>query len=200
MKIGLKGPEGVLARMQELQSRIDAIERAINGPASVATFANSLKGEIGKTPATGNTPLSPFSSGLKLDAPHAPSELLPLIQAAANDQGVDPALFEALISVESEFNPRAVSAQGAQGLSQLMPTTSKALGISDPFDPQQNLKGGAQYFSQLLSRFGDAGKALAAYNAGPNAVERFGGIPPYPETQEYVKRVLDRYEKMKASP
>lgn len=96
------------------------------------------------------------------------------------------ALFLALIERESGWNPRAVSPKGAQGLGQLMPETARDLGVSDPFDAAQNLDGAARYFAAQLARFGDVTLALAAYNAGPEAVARHGGVPPYPETRAYV--------------
>ena len=115
-----------------------------------------------------------------------------LIQQAARDQGVDPALLKGLVQAESGFDPSSVSSVGAQGLTQLMPDTAKGLGVTNPFDPLQNLEGGARFLAGALKRFGGNEQlALAAYNAGPGAVERYGGIPPYAETQAYVPRVLD---------
>ena len=112
------------------------------------------------------------------------------ITAAAKANGVDPALLAGLVKQESGFNPNAGSAAGAQGLSQLMPGTAHGLGVSNPFDPAQSIEGGARYLKQQLDRFGgDAARALAAYNAGPGAVQRYGGVPPYAETQNYVRRV-----------
>ena len=114
-----------------------------------------------------------------------------LIQAAAQRNGVDPALLKGLIRQESNFNPAARSGAGAVGLTQLMPATAASLGVSDPTDPAQAIEGGAKYLRAQLDRFGgDPAKALAAYNAGPGAVQRFGGVPPYAETQQYVQRVL----------
>jgi cell wall-associated NlpC family hydrolase len=114
-----------------------------------------------------------------------------LIQQAARDQGVDPALLKGLVQAESGFNPASVSSVGAQGLTQLMPDTAKGLGVTNSFDPLQNLEGGARFLAGALKRFGGNEQlALAAYNAGPGAVERYGGIPPYAETQAYVPRVL----------
>jgi soluble lytic murein transglycosylase-like protein len=113
------------------------------------------------------------------------------ISAAATRNGVDPALLTGLIRAESNFNPSATSPAGAQGLTQLMPGTAASLGVTNPLDPVQAIEGGAKYLRQQLDRFGgDASKALAAYNAGPGAVERFGGVPPYAETQAYVRKVL----------
>ncbi len=118
-----------------------------------------------------------------------------LAVAAAERAGVDPELVLAVVSVESGFQPRAVSPKGAQGLMQLMPKTAGSLGVADSFDPAQNLDGGARHLSDLLTLYGgDLTRALAAYNAGAAAVARHGGVPPYPETRAYVRKVLARYQ------
>ncbi|HET7359864.1 MAG TPA: lytic transglycosylase domain-containing protein [Rhodanobacteraceae bacterium] len=112
------------------------------------------------------------------------------VRSAAAEYHVDPALLRAVIHAESAFNPRAMSAKGAQGLMQLMPDTAGELGVHDAFDATQNIRGGAQYLAQLLKDFGgDAKLAAAAYNAGPAAVQKYDGVPPYAETQVYVDRV-----------
>jgi soluble lytic murein transglycosylase-like protein len=114
-----------------------------------------------------------------------------LISASAARNGVDPALLKALIRQESNFDPRAGSAAGAQGLTQLMPGTAASVGVTDPYDPAQSIEGGAKYLRRQLDAFGgDERLALAAYNAGPGAVTRHGGIPPYAETRAYVEHVL----------
>jgi soluble lytic murein transglycosylase-like protein len=114
-----------------------------------------------------------------------------LIEAAAHKYGVDPALFAALVKSESNFNPNARSGVGAKGLTQLMDATARGLGVTDSFDPVQNLEGGARFLGGLLKQFkGNESLALAAYNAGPGAVQKYGGIPPYEETQRYVPKVL----------
>jgi soluble lytic murein transglycosylase-like protein len=118
-----------------------------------------------------------------------------LIEQAARRHGLEPALVEAVVAVESGFRPDAVSRKGAIGLMQLMPGTAAELGVGDPFDPDANLDGGSRYLSRLLAEHrGDLRKALAAYNAGPGAVRRHEGVPPYPETRGYVDRVLRRYK------
>ncbi|QGP90717.1 Membrane-bound lytic murein transglycosylase F [Neomoorella glycerini] len=114
-----------------------------------------------------------------------------LISRVAARYNLPAALLQGVVEAESGFNPRAVSPAGATGLMQLMPATARALGVTDPFDPEANLDGGARYLRQLLDSFqGDLVLALAAYNAGPGAVKRYGGIPPYRETQAYIQKVL----------
>ena len=118
------------------------------------------------------------------------------IQAYSIAYEVDPNLVKAIIAIESCFDRKAISSVGARGLMQLMPATAKELGVKDSFDANANIRGGIKYFSQMLARFNDNTKlALAAYNAGPHAVEKYGGIPPYAETKGYVKKVLKRYKK-----
>jgi hypothetical protein len=115
-----------------------------------------------------------------------------LFEEAGVEHGVSPALLAAVARQESGFDPRAVSPAGAQGLMQLMPGTAAGLGVTDPFDPDQAVDGAARLLRTLLDRFGGTELALAAYNAGPGAVLRYGGIPPYPETQAYVRSVLSQ--------
>ena len=121
------------------------------------------------------------------------------IAAAAADYGVDSALLRAVIHAESAFNPLAISSKGAQGLMQLMPGTAGDLGVTNAFDAAQNIRGGARYLGDLLKSFnGDTQLATAAYNAGPGAVQKYHGVPPYEETKFYVQRVAtlrDRYQK-----
>ncbi|MBI5805541.1 lytic transglycosylase domain-containing protein [candidate division TA06 bacterium] len=118
-----------------------------------------------------------------------------LINAASVKYSLDPKVLEAVIDAESQYNPRALSCKGAQGLMQLMPQTAWQLGVSNPFDPEQNIDAGARYLKQMLDKFGALELALAAYNAGPGAVEKHGGIPPYQETKEYVKKICSRVSK-----
>lgn len=117
-----------------------------------------------------------------------------LIDRNARANGLDPKLVRAMVQVESGYNQEALSDKGAMGLMQLMPATAELMGVSDPYDPVQNLRGGTAYMKQLMRRFaGRLELALAGYNAGPDTVERYGGVPPFGETTAYVARVLHLY-------
>lgn len=133
---------------------------------------------------------------------HAPSvgrrvesrEVGTLVDRYADHYRLDPKLVHAVIRAESGYNPRAVSPKGARGLMQLMPATARELDVEDAFDPASNIAGGTRYLRRMLDQFaGSVELALAGYNAGPEAVRRFGGIPPYPETRRYVTRILRDY-------
>ncbi len=194
MKIQPKGPEGIQQRIQEIQARLDALKppQPTAAPSSFSVPDSSgLSGPIGKG-AGGLSPMNPFGPGTHVDAPGAPAELKGMIHNAATAANIDPLLYEALIGVESSYNPNSVSSAGAKGLSQLMPGTAKLLGVDNPFDPAQSLQAGARYLGQMIGKFGDVRHALAAYNAGPGAVQKFGGVPPFAETQRYVDSVLAR--------
>lgn len=162
-----------------ISQRTDALRsfasRLGNGPLA-AEAATRQMGELGSRPA---------------------GSLEDLVVAAARQEGLPPALLAALVQVESGFQPQAVSRVGAKGLTQLMDGTAKLLGVTDPFDPWQNLVGGARYLRHLLNRYsGNLPLALAAYNAGPGAVDAAGGnIPPYAETHAHVRRVLAHYSR-----
>ena len=119
-----------------------------------------------------------------------PSTFSTYIADAAAHFNVPTDLVQAVIQTESNYNPHAESAAGAKGLMQLMDSTAQTMGVNNSFDPRQNIEGGVQYLHELLQRYGNVPLALAAYNAGPNAVDAYGGIPPYAETQAYVQRVL----------
>jgi soluble lytic murein transglycosylase len=122
------------------------------------------------------------------------ADLAPLIARHSSLQNLDPKLVRALIQIESGYNDRALSNKGAMGLMQLVPDTANDLAVRNPYDPEENVRGGTTYLRRLLDRFsGSLELALAAYNAGPGAVERHGGVPPYPETRDYVRRILSLY-------
>ena len=142
------------------------------------------------------TPYGPavYDSGARVTA-RVPAFLSTLITDAARTHGVDPRLLAAVASRESAFDVHAVSTAGACGLMQLMPETARFLGVGNIFDPKENVFGGAHYLRTLLDTFGgDLDLTLAAYNAGPGAVQKYGGVPPYAETRAYVKAVRSAYE------
>ena len=126
------------------------------------------------------------------------NEINTLIAKYSDKNGLDEDFVRAVINQESGFNPNATSKCGAMGLMQLMPATAQGLGVKNAYDAEQNIEGGTKYLKGLMDRYNnDKSLALAAYNAGPNAVNKYGGIPPYAETQNYVKSVLSKYDRMK---
>lgn len=133
------------------------------------------------------------SSDLSLPLRSTPLELKTLVEEAARNYELSPALVESVIQVESNYNPNAVSPKGAQGLMQLMPATARRFGVRDSFDPKQNIEGGVRYLKFLHETFKDERLAIAAYNAGEGAVQRYGNVPPYPETLSYVAKVGQKY-------
>ena len=176
------------ARVAEIQQQLAALSGQATDAASSTSFASQLaaaQSSAGVTPAaaTAATTNTTLNAG-------TPSQYDAQITAAATKYGLDPALLKGLIRQESNFDASARSGAGAQGLTQLMPGTASSLGV-DASDPAQAIDGGARYLKQQLDRFGgDPSKALAAYNAGPGAVAKYGGVPPYAETQNYVQKVL----------
>jgi soluble lytic murein transglycosylase-like protein len=194
--------ESVLARMSALQALVDSAGGGAAAPAPDAsagfsaalTAATADSGSAGSSASfaslasplgTATTPAAGTASSLPAGTPYGAE-----ITAAAGRNGLDPALLAGLIKQESGFDAAARSGAGAQGLTQLMPGTAAGVGVTDPLDPAQSIEGGATYLKQQLDRFGgDVARGLAAYNAGPGAVERFGGVPPYAETQNYVRAV-----------
>lgn len=140
---------------------------------------------VGPSTFSGSSPSRPHSSA------RGERAWLPMVTRIARVHGLPPVLVAAVVRVESGFNPLARSRVGALGLMQLMPATAAALGVDDPLDPEQNVDGGCRYLRELLQEF-TLEHALAAYNAGPGAVRRYGGIPPYAETERYVPRVMLR--------
>ena len=172
---------GEVVKIEEIDRPINSIRRVVTPPGDPAPTGIGLGG-LGGVPST---PGSGTSFGP--DTPYAE-----LFDAAGRRHDVDPALLAAVARAESNFNPRAVSPVGAQGLMQFMPATAEEMGV-DPWDPASAIDGAARYLRNSLDRFGSVDLAVASYNAGPGAVARHGGIPPYPETQNYVRTVLDAW-------
>jgi soluble lytic murein transglycosylase-like protein len=214
------GEVAVAQRVQQLQALIEAAGKVAAGelPAStVATpagaqgssggFASALQAATAEDTASGVVGSAPSGyqalaqgAGATGASGEAGGEYEALIDQAASRNGLDPAVLHGLIQQESGFDPSATSSAGASGLTQLMPGTASSLGVADPLDASESIEGGARYLGQLTSEFGgNTEDALAAYNAGPGAVEQYGGIPPYAETQSYVSKVLGYAESYRQS-
>jgi soluble lytic murein transglycosylase-like protein len=202
------GELATLQRMQQLQALIESARQVSSGgvitPAGVASagapstgatdFASALQAATSSDAASGAAAGSEIV-GTAGAGTSGESEYESLIDQAAARNGVDPAILHGLIEQESGFNPSATSSAGAAGLTQLMPGTASSLGVANPLDPAESIEGGARYLGQLMGQFGgNAEDALAAYNAGPGAVQQYGGVPPYSETQSYVSKVLANAE------
>ena len=201
----LSGVRQIQARIAEIEGQFALPKQDLPG----ADFASKLQQEIernasvaaGKAYAADrvqqNTAAAAPSAAQKITAAEqstlANPELARMIHTAAQKYGVDPKLVSAVAEVESGGHQDAVSSTGAVGVMQLMPETAAGLGV-DPYRMESNVEGGAKYLREMLDTFdGDVKKAVAAYNAGPNAVKAYGGVPPYAETQNYVSNVLDIY-------
>lgn len=198
----LSGVEAIQARISEIQRRF-GIEGPV--PGTAVGFQRALDAELkkndGATPpqttgvgATAKTDAAKMTpSGASTQLSSASNETTRFIQEAAAKYGLDSRLVAAVAEAESSGNQSEVSDVGAVGVMQLMPDTAAALGVN-PYDEKQNIEGGAHYLKQMLDTFGgDMKKAIAAYNAGPQAVKDYDGVPPYAETQNYVNKVLDLY-------
>jgi hypothetical protein len=167
---------------------IDHYEEGLDLPASSAPALGQAAKNGVPSNATGGFPLRPQT------------DLNDVVNEASDRYRLDPDLVNSVIKAESGFNAKAVSPKGAQGLMQLMPGTAAELGVPNAFDPQANVDGGARYLRELLERYNfDLVKALAAYNAGPQRVEQFGGVPPYYETRAYVARIVRDFNKKKTA-
>ena len=124
------------------------------------------------------------------------AEILRIAKHFSRAYGMDERLIQAVIEVESGYDVNAVSSAGAEGLMQIMPGTQRDLGVTQPFDPEENIEAGVRYLQNMIERFGTVELGLAAYNAGPNNVERYGGIPPFEETRNYVQKVMSRFQSL----
>ncbi len=171
-----------------MPSGLEAIRSQVQG-----LLLRSVSSLLGMPSASG--PAKRQSQGMRALGPQQPSTFDQLIAETASRHGVDPTLVKAMVKVESNFDPSVVSHAGAKGLMQLMDGTAEMLGVTDSFDPVQNVEGGVKFMKFLLARYdNNETLALAAYNAGPGAVDKHKGIPPFEETQKYVTRVLQARE------
>ncbi|WP_294152241.1 lytic transglycosylase domain-containing protein [uncultured Selenomonas sp.] len=188
------GAVGFDAQLQQAIAAQKAAEAAKGQANGANTVQSAAKTNAAQPSANATLPVN-VGTGLKAvsDLPAADGDLATMVQEAARDQNVDARLVNAVAQAESGGDQSAVSPVGAIGVMQLMPDTAAGLGVN-PYDKKQNIEGGAKYLREMLDTFGgDVKKAVAAYNAGPAAVKAYGGVPPYPETQAYVDRVLDLY-------
>ncbi len=185
----------VASRIEQITGSPVQIPGLPQGQNGGTSFAAALQSELAASSAA---PTSAVAANAPAMVP--PTQIDALVNDNAQSAGVDPALVKAIIANESGFNANATSNTGAQGLMQLMPGTAAALGVDNAYDPEQNVAGGTKYIKEMLTHFnGDVRLAVAAYNAGPGAVEKYGGVPPYAETQNYVQNVLASYAKYRGA-
>lgn len=167
------------------------------GPQSMKVNANLVKNTPAQSLTNALNEISgpaAVNSAAGVSASASKSQILNMISKISEKHGVDEKLVKAVIKQESGFNPAATSKAGAMGLMQLMPATAKHLGVKDAYNPVQNVEGGVKYLKSMLNKYnGNIILALAAYNAGPGAVDKYSGVPPYQETQNYVKNILANY-------
>jgi soluble lytic murein transglycosylase-like protein len=187
-----------IGRIQDIEARLGIVHNPPPPPAPLA-LAGQGPGAVSPFPvmlAQANGQVQLQALGVQA-GPFTP-QIESLIAKHANLNGLDPDVVRAVVQQESSGNPRDVSGAGAQGLMQLMPETGRMYGVTDPFDPEQNIAAGTRHLSNLMREFNnDVPKALAAYNAGAGAVRKAGGIPNYPETKDYVRRITDMVNRAK---
>ncbi len=192
------GKEAAIQRYAQIQSYVNNFDKKINGTAEkdikLETFANVLKTSDANASGFRVLPSKYDDMSANFSGAVSKSQIQNIVSQVAKKYEVDERLVNAVIKQESGFNPKATSHCGAMGLMQLMPATARGLGVKDAYNPVQNIEGGVKYLSNLLRKYnGNTVLALAAYNAGSGAVDKYSGVPPYKETQNYVKNILANY-------
>ncbi len=193
------GELAIVQRVQQLQADFASALRAATG--ANASGVADPSAAVASSPGLAYQAVQGVAgAGGSVAGSGESGEYESLIDQAAARNGLDPAVLHGLIEQESGFDPSAASSAGASGLTQLMPGTASSLGVANPLNPAESIEGGARYLGQLMTQFGgNTEDALAAYNAGPGAVQQYGGIPPYAETQSYVSKVLGNAETYRQS-
>lgn len=193
----ITGLDLTLRRLSSIENSINRIlgadeDLSVQNKSAAKEFKNILDEKLNENTKTAENNIE------KTTFKNSRENIENLIEKYAAKNNLDPDFIKAVVKQESGFNPDAKSKCGAMGLMQLMPQTAKGLGVVDAFDPEQNIEGGVKYLKSMLNRFNNDPKlALAAYNAGPGAVQKYGDIPPYRETQNYVKNIMSSYEALK---
>lgn len=191
MKISIINADGTTTYVDHMTpvATTENFSESLNSATEALNDAQATSNSAAVTNATGS------AAAVTSTTASVPTDLMSIFQEAAQTYGVDVNLLTAIARQESNFTANATSSSGAMGIMQLMPATAQGLGVNDAYNPYENIMGGAKYISQLLSRYnGDVSLALAAYNAGSGNVAKYGGIPPFAETQNYVSKVLGYYQ------
>lgn len=191
MKISIINADGTTTYVDHMTpvTTTEDFSESLNNATEALNDAQATSNSAAVTNATGS------AAAVTSTTASVPTDLMSIFQEAAQTYGIDVNLLTAIARQESNFTASATSSSGAMGIMQLMPATAQGLGVNDAYNPYENIMGGAKYISQLLSRYnGDVSLALAAYNAGSGNVAKYGGIPPFAETQNYVSKVLGYYQ------
>lgn len=190
-RMNLSGLDITLARISQIETKVNSVDKKFarlfdQYDGKINSFDNVLNEKIKGSKTTN------IDDDINVNNSSADKkELSKLVEKYAQKNNLDKKLVDSVIKTESAYNHKAVSPVGAMGLMQLMPSTAQSLGVNNPFDPEENISGGTKYLKNLINKYDSVELGLAAYNAGPATVNKYGGIPPYEETRNYVKKVLE---------